>query len=267
MALGPVAQTRDWSWRNGESVVLEVVDAAGLFWIVKRHHQEWAYRRELPALLDWAPVMGAGRVPTVRAWDDATRTLVMTRLPGVVGAVDTADGHRQAGQLIARFHALGPAGEIEDYATTMHSQLDDWLRRVPEVLAADEISFVRNRIDALSSLPAPVTAPTHNDYQPRNWLLDDAGALRVFDFGRAKVDMFLRDFERMWFAQWTDQPHLRQAFFAGYGRELDPHEVSLITVRGAYQAASTILWAREHADPDFERHGRRMLDRLRRERT
>lgn len=265
MALGPVVQTRDWSWRNGESVVLEVADGAGLPWIVKRHHHEWAYRRELSALIDWAPAMGEGRAPRLRAWDDATQTLVMTRLPGVVGGVGTADGHRQAGQLIARLHALGPQGEIENYATTMHRQLDDWLRRVPEVLAVDEVDFVSHRIDELSSLPAPVTAPTHNDYQPRNWLLDDAGVVRVFDFGRAKIDMFLRDFERMWFAEWTDHPDLRRAFFAGYGRQLD--EVSLITVRGAYQAASTILWAREHADPDFEQHGRRMLGRLRRDRT
>lgn len=262
--LGPVTVLNDWSWPHGEAVVLEVQDQAGTVWVAKGNRVQRAYQQELAALTNWAPVFG-DRAPRLIASDDDTQTLIMTRLPGVAGTAATPESHRQAGQLIARLHHLADLGEVTDYAVTLHGQLDGWLDRVPGVLSGDDTAWVRITIDRLTSMPDPVTAATHLDYQPRNWMLDDTGTLRVIDFGRARVDMLLRDFERLWFKEWAGRDDLRHAFFTGYGRDLAPHEESLIVIRGAYQAASTILWSREHDDPDFEAHGRRTLLDLRSE--
>lgn len=260
--LGPVTVLNDRSWPHGEAVVLEVQDQAGVVWVAKGNRIQWAYERERAALANWAPALG-DRAPRLVASDDDTQTLIMTRLPGNAGTATTAHHHFQAGQLAARLHHLESQGAVTDYAATLHRQLDGWLDRVPDVVNSDDTAWVRTTIDKLTSLPDPVTTATHLDYQPRNWMLDDTDTLRVIDFGRARIDMLLRDFERLWFQEWVGQDDLRRAFFAGYGRDLNPDEESLIVIRGAYQAASTILWAREHDDPDFEAHGRRTLLGLR----
>jgi hypothetical protein len=132
------------------------------------------------------------------------------------------------------------------------------------VVGPAELDFVRAQIATMESLPTPRNCPIHNDNQPRNWLTDADGTVRVIDFGKAKRDVQLRDFERMRHQEWRGRPDLRDAFFDGYGRRLTAAEEQTLACIGAVAAVTTILWARAHADEEFERHGRRTLEHLRR---
>jgi len=259
----PLVLHRDRSWPHGESTVLEVRDAAGTPWIVKQARDPEAFAREARALLDWAPLLGDGLAPRLRATVADRALLVQDRLPGRAGTAATADEFRQAGRLIGRLHGAEPAVPDPDYAARCADNLDRWLHRVPGVVDGADLDFVRARIALVASMPAARSGPMHNDNQPRNWLTDAEGTVRLIDFGKAKRDVQLRDFERMRNAEWRGRPDLRDAFFDGYGRTLTDAEEQMLACVGAYAAATTILWARAHGDGPFEEHGRRALADLR----
>jgi thiamine kinase-like enzyme len=70
----------------------------------------------------------------------------------------------------------------------------------------------------LGFVPSYATV-NHGDNQPRNWLVDDTGTIRLIDFGRAGIDAWIRDIDRMYFAEWAADPDLEDAFFDGYGSQ------------------------------------------------
>jgi Ser/Thr protein kinase RdoA (MazF antagonist) len=215
------------------------------------------------ALRVWAPLLGDGLAPRLRATVAERSLLVQDRLPGRAGIAATPDEFRQAGRLIARLHAAEPAEPDPDYAARCADNLDGWLHRVPGIIAGADLDCVRARIALGAAMPPAVSGPMHNDNQPRNWLTDAGGTVRLIDFGKAKRDVQLRDFERMRSAEWLGRPDLRDAFFDGYGRTLTDVEEETLACVGAYAAATTILWARAHGDERFEEHGRRTLADLR----
>jgi Ser/Thr protein kinase RdoA (MazF antagonist) len=137
------------------------------------------------------------------------------------------------------------------------------VRQVPGVVGAAELDFVRAEIKMMESMSAAWNGPIHNDNQPRNWLTDADGTVRLIDFGKAKRDVQLRDFERMQHQEWRSRPDLREAFFDGYGRALSDAEEQMLTCIGAVAAVTTVLWARAHAAEAFEQHGWRTLEFLR----
>jgi len=57
-------------------------------------------------------------------------------------------------------------------------------------------------------------------------------------------------------------PDTGGAFFAGYGRTLEPHEHRQLSVLAAMHAMATVAWADEHADLQFAAAGRRALRRV-----
>lgn len=66
----------------------------------------------------------------------------------------------------------------------------------------------------------------------------------------------------MRYREWNARGGLREAFFDGCGRALTDTEQRMLACMGAVSAVTTILWARAHADPVFEREGRRILASL-----
>jgi Ser/Thr protein kinase RdoA (MazF antagonist) len=259
----PVVLHRDHSWEHGESSVLEVRDAAGTPWIVKQARYPDVFAREVRALRDWAPRLGEGRAPRLVAAVADSALLVMDKVPGRAGVASTGAEFHQAGRLIRRLHEVEPATADSDYPARATDNVDRWVRRVPGVVGAAELDFVRAQLALVESMPAARYGPVHDDNQPRNWLTDADGTVRVIDFGRAKREVQLRDFERMQYQEWRGRPDLREAFFAGYGRTLSDSEERMLACIGAVQALTTILWARAHADGSFEQHGRRTLESLR----
>lgn len=68
----------------------------------------------------------------------------------------------------------------------------------------------------------------------------------------------------MYFAEWIGRPELREAFFAGYGQQLDGPAIETLRCVGAALSVTGRLWAREHHNPTYEQHHIDTLRRLRR---
>jgi Ser/Thr protein kinase RdoA (MazF antagonist) len=259
----PLVVHGDHSWPHRESSVVEVRDAEGTPLIVKQVRNPDAFEREVRALREWAPQLGEGMAPRLLAAIPDRSVLVMERLPGEAGAASTAPEFRQAGRLVSRLHAAEPTTADADYPARAWHGVERWTHQVPGVVDATELDFVRGEVRLLESMPAVHNGPIHNDNQPRNWLTDSAGTVRVIDFGRAKRDALLRDFERMQHEEWRGRADLREAFFEGYGRTLSDVEERTLSCIGAVAALTTGLWSRAHGDEGFEQHGWRTLEFLR----
>jgi Ser/Thr protein kinase RdoA (MazF antagonist) len=224
------------------------------------------YRRELFAYQNWAPALGSA-APMLRAADDSRKLLVMTLLAGH-RAEETAaqfepSVHKQAGHLTRLLHdAAPPVLDHQILAATVES-LENWIERGRDLLSDDEIDFARDRVSPLVAFGAVPTVPCHLDNQPRNWLVDDGGAVSMIDFGGCRRDVWIRDLQRMYFQQWQGRPDLRDAFYAGYGRWPSADDLGMLRCYLAKHALSTIVWAHQYGDPEFEQHGRRVLAELR----
>ncbi len=264
--LGPVTLVRDMSWPGTGNVVAEVRDATGASWVAKIVAEPAGYLAELQAYRNWAPALG-DRAPALLAADDSLRLLVVSLLAGQraeeSGAQFDPAVHEQAGRLTRRLHDADPP-VLDDgiLAATVHS-LERWIERGRGLLAEEDIAFARDRVAPLTGFGPVPTVPCHMDNQPRNWLVDDAGTVSLIDFGASKREVWIRDLQRMYFQQWQGRPDLRDAFYTGYGRTPTAADLAMLSCYLAKNALSTVVWAHEHGNPDFERHGRRVLSELR----
>jgi hypothetical protein len=131
-------------------------------------HREWL-----------RPWVSTGHAPLLLFGDEAAKVLVTRYLPGTLvegtGAQDDPEIYRQAGSLLATFH--GQLSVVDD------DWNDRFRARVERHLA------LPHRIDReiercvyaeVSNWPGggARVVPTHGDWQPRNWLIDD-GTVRV----------------------------------------------------------------------------------------
>ena len=112
----------------------------------------------------------------------------------------------------------------------------------------------------LSVVDGEVTlVPTHGDWQPRNWLIDE-GTVRVIDFGRADLRPALEDLARLARQDFARDPALEDAFLSGYGA--DPREAGLWRRTLVVEAIATAAWAHGVGDEDFEQVGLQQISRL-----
>lgn len=144
--------------------------------------------------------------------------------------------------------------------------LADWAPAVGPDLAprlyvydAQSRTFVMDRLPGTAGVAS--TPDTHRQAgvlirrlhnQPRNWLVDDAKTVRLIDFGKAEIDAWIRDIDRMYFAEWVHHPDLEDAFFEGYGSPLSDEDRERLRCLGAATSITGRLWAREHHSPAFE---------------
>ena len=102
--------------------------------------------------------------------------------------------------------------------------------------------------------------PCHRDYTPRNWLVKD-GVQYVIDFEHARLDVWLADLARLHLGIWPDRPDLKEAFLAGYGRQLSDTDHAIL--QGvALTATWLVVKAREIRQPALEDAFRAALQRL-----
>lgn len=183
--LPDVELVADHSWGLLDTVVLHV-RSGGRDLVVKAcGPQNTHFPRELTAHRGWTDVLVArGDAGALVAADEDTRVLVLDRVPGrlALGTPDEHDPavHRQAGALLRRLHdqtaRTDPTYAEQEQAKTT-AQLDR-RHRIP----AERVEAVRAVLARFR--PTPVTVvPTHGDWQPRNWVVDD-GRLRAIDLGR-----------------------------------------------------------------------------------
>lgn len=260
--LGQIEFVADHSWDYGESHVLEVTDPAGTRWMVKHCFRRKVFDREVAALEELAPAVG--RAPMLRAKDRNEQMFIMPRLPGRAGTASTPEQFRQAGELTRRLHDAAPSIPLTDLAERLTVQMESWLRRFPDTVDPVDITYARDRLKDLDRIPATEAVRCHGDNQPRNWLVDNSNLVWMIDFGRAGGrDVWLRDIERMYFAEWYERPDLQAAFLDGYGKALTEDDIERLRGIGAAGSIGGRLWAAEHHAPDFEQHQIRILDRIR----
>jgi tRNA A-37 threonylcarbamoyl transferase component Bud32 len=251
----------DMGWGLVETFVLEIDSSLGRLVVKAGGASDGHIARELRAHEAWLePWVRTGHAPALVFGDAEAKLLVTRYLPGTLvegtPAQDDPEIYRQAGELLARFH-----GQL-----TVHDDAwNDRLRtRVERFLAQEhridpEIARrVRREIDNWTG-GAVDLVPTHGDWQPRNWLVDD-GTVRVIDFGRADLRPRDEDFLRLARQDFARDTRLEKAFLDTYGD--DPREPDAWRRARVAEAVATAVWAYGVGDTAFERSGHRQLEVL-----
>lgn len=249
----------DMSWNLVDTVVLHVKSGDDEFVVKGAPPSNHHIGREITAHLTAASALAQhGRAAWLVHHDRAANLLVTTYLPGALTAGTDSefdiDVHRQAGEILRMLHDQGSHVDLEwdaaatsktlDWLDTAHRIRSDTAARVTDILR-------RHRPHAVD------VVPTHGDWHPRNWLVDD-GEVRMIDFGRFDLRPAQTDFARLAVQQWRGAPHLESAFVEGYGRE--PRDPQLWRIIALREAVATAVWAYRVGDAQFEQQGHRMID-------
>ncbi|WP_127472673.1 aminoglycoside phosphotransferase family protein [Microbacterium sulfonylureivorans] len=248
----------DLSWGQTDTVVLHVDTPDGER-IVKaggpaNHHILRELQAHDGATDAW---VAEGRAARLRHADASRRILVLDYLPGVLAGATAAaldpDVHRQAGALLRQFHdESSHDGDAAEEAAARRAVA--WLDS-PHRIDAETERRLREALSAASP-EIPPAVPTHGDWQPRNWLVDD-GVVRVIDFGRFGLRSAVTDFARLASQEWLTSPAAERAFFEGYGDDpRTPEHWRLVRLR---EAIGTAVWAHQVGAEEFERQGHRMI--------
>ncbi|MEU6707347.1 phosphotransferase [Streptomyces wuyuanensis] len=246
--------------------VLHLVDADGNEFFAKQHSERDRYVRELHAYLAWGSQL-TGHVPHVVGRQDRTCTLLLTAVPGVrantvaPGSPDEERAHYEAGRVLGKLHRASSVPRSGAVGTDLAQRLGDWTARADRagLISTLERERLSHNADVLANTLMD-SAVCHLDYQPRNWLLGDAFGL--CDFEHMRRDARIRDFARLEFRRWQAAPHLRTAFFTGYGKPLNETEQRLLESFGAIEAVTSLVRGHEQNDLSLSTHGRTVLARL-----
>ena len=248
----------DLSWGLTDTVVLHVRHAEGESVIKAGGPGNHHIGREITAHEQWtAPWRETGRSARLLHADRERNILATSYLPGTLvkdhPAVDDPDTHRQAGELLACFHAQERTVS-EDYESTMDAKALAWLDSDHRIDAVTE-ARLRDAIAEHDHEPA-VLVPTHGDWQPRNWLVHE-GRVSVIDLGRADRRPASSDLARLARQEWLGRPDLEEAFLSGYGG--DPRETAAWQRTLLREAIGTAVWAYQVGDEPFEAQGHQMI--------
>ncbi|HEV2370296.1 MAG TPA: aminoglycoside phosphotransferase family protein [Acidimicrobiales bacterium] len=256
--LGPYRVIADHTWPEWrEALVLELADAEGVRWFLKRHRRAEGYRAELRAYQRWVPVLGP-HAPRLGDADDPSQSLVISAVAGRRPEQWVSPQlQHDAGALLRRFHDAEDLGPWEDMVAAKTARLEFWAARGGGLVDRQLVGAVRARLKALEGIGPVRCVPSHRDYSPRNWLVSD-GQLHVIDFGDAGPDVWVHDFGRL-LLSWRLPPQARAAFFDGYGRT--PTEEDMAVLRASYAADLVfgIVWTHEHTNAKLEASLRELL--------
>ena len=248
----------DLSWELMGTAVLHVRTPEGDRIIKAGATTNHHIGREIDAHLEFTtPWLAEDRAASMLRYDRNATILLLEYLPGelVQGtpAEDAPEVFRQAGHMLAEFHAQG-ARPDHTYEVRMNQKQLDWLER-PHRISPETVVTLRQLL--LEASPEPVIlVPTHGDWQPRNWVIDD-GMVRAIDFGRFDWRPAFTDFARLAVRQFDADPVLEAAFLDGYGP--DPRTPELWRILQIREAIGTAVWAYQVGDERFEMEGHRMI--------
>jgi Ser/Thr protein kinase RdoA (MazF antagonist) len=231
---------------KGRQMLIEVVAASGERLFAKQVHLERQWQAEFRAYRYWTPRL-RGLTPQLHAADKSLQTLLVSAVPGQRAAVLDAAAHREAGCALRRLHgARAPKPGGLSMATRATRRLDGLLERIPGLFTEAETRFARQNVQRLAALPDRPKVPCHGDYRPQNWLVDDAGIVRVIDFGEARWHVPAFDLTHLYLGAWWVHPHLATAFFAGYGRILGDDELEYVRSHLVLNAMGSVWYGRNH---------------------
>lgn len=249
---------RDHSWGLVDRVVLEVTHGAHRFIVKAGGTDDHHMARELKAHLNWLqPWTSRGRAPLLAHHDAAVNLLVTHFLPGhlVEGTDKEADpaAYRQAGELLALLHSQTSVRD-DAYEAAENAKSLAWLDK-PHRIDRDVEDALRAEIATWPVAPM-LLVPTHGDWQPRNWIVNE-GQVSVIDFGRAALRPAMSDFARMAAREFLRDAALEAAFLDGYGS--DPRDPAAWRRNRVREAVGTAVWAHQVGDEAFEVHGHQMI--------
>jgi aminoglycoside phosphotransferase len=243
-------------------LVLEVLDRAGARWFAKEVADPQCWRYEVRAYRRWTPALG-DLTPELKASDREARLLLLSAVPGEAPSATDRQAHRQAGALLRRLHEVMPEREQRPVdRRNANGPLHAIFLDRPGLLSEEQEQFARHHLRGLESLPPLPMVPSHGDFNTHNWLVDDAGTLRVIDFGNARWQIPALEFARLYFGPWWDRPDLASSFFEGYGRRPHDHELAFVRHRVVIRAVQSITFGVASSSKRHENFGRARLGRL-----
>lgn len=268
LARKAVGEVRAIDVQGFPSRLLHVADSLDRRYVVKQHHNAARFEQEVRAYSTYLTAMRDITAALV-AYDVSDQTLLLSHLPG-----SDADGigltirqeslvHHRAGAALRRLHdSAYTSKSAEQIGSGLARRMRQWTQR------ADHTGLIshneRRRLDAWArclSHTEMEAAVCHLDYQPRNWRLH-RDELFIIDFEHARPDARIRDFARLQHRYWVSHPHLRDAFFSGYGRTLSDAEDQRLHLFGAIEAVTALVRGHETGDAALSAHGRALLNRL-----
>lgn len=216
--------------------------------------------REIRAHREWlTPWTSRNRAPALVHADLEARLLLTRHLAGrlVEGSPydDDADTFRQAGVLLALLHDQ-PGVVEDDYQRRETARSLNWLAK-PHRIAPDVEARLRELVVSWDTTEPTPLVPTHGDWQPRNWLVEDDGTVSVIDFGRADLRPAESDLVRLAAQNFRRDPAVEAAFLDGYGH--DPRSPGSWHRTRVREAIGTAVWAHHVGDERFEQQGHRMI--------
>jgi Ser/Thr protein kinase RdoA (MazF antagonist) len=268
--LGSAVSLRPAGHADGEARVWRVEGSEGeVIAYLKQHRvpDKWHRERTILARLREPP---AAAVPELLASDDEGLRLLLRACPGVpatsisLTSHDERSLHEQAGRLRRRLDDV-PMDREDPVAlpAALTRRLHAWIERARPSLPPALLHDVAMAFD-----PHPFEGATrrwcHRDLGPHNWIVqptDHGPRLHVIDFGQARPDAWLVDVLKLWDDAWLRDPTLADAFFRGYGRELDATEHAQLRQLALLHGLATAAWGDRHAHAGFSHHGRAVLAR------
>ncbi|WP_159609414.1 phosphotransferase [Glutamicibacter sp. JC586] len=256
--LGDVEVVSDYSWNLSDTKVLHIRSNERDL-ILKTggegsHHisrELQAHRRHTDSLISH------GLAARMLFHNEELRLMVLEYLTGTL-CVGTRhefspDIYHQAGAALKLFHQ-----QAEHLDQHYESRLTEKIRHL--LSTEHRISFGQcqqmERILGAQDPKGVLLVPTHGDWQPRNWLVED-GRMRVIDFGRFEFRPAASDFARLASQQFKGRPALESAFVQGYGE--DPRQEPQWSIMLLREAIGTAIWAYQVGDVEFEAQGHQMI--------
>lgn len=247
--------------------LLLVADSSGRRYVVKQHRSAERFAQEIRAYTTYLTSLRDLTAELV-AHDPSSRTLLLSCLQGsncdnpALTSTECSLSHYLAGAALRRLHDAVPQEQAELAGPDLAERMREWTRRADHagIISRDERRHLHACALRLSST-AMQGSICHLDYQPRNWRLH-RDEFFIVDFEHCRPDARVRDFARLEHRHWTGQPHLRDAFFAGYGRLLSNAEQQLLRLFGAIEAVTALVRGHETGDAELSAHGRALLTHL-----
>ncbi len=243
-------------------VVIEAVDQDGKRWFAKRLERRGQWLAEVRAYRRWVPALG-DRALRLRGASARLLAFVVNAVPGRRGHDFDPVLHRGAGDLLRLFHEARPPRQAPDgFVDEMERRLNNWLSLSKDMFSTAEAEFARRQLRRVVELPPQPWVPCHGDYRPNNWLIDDAGTVRVIDFADSRWQFRGHDLTRLYFGPWWERPDLAAAFLDGYGQPLSDADREFICLYGPTAVIVTAVWGRLHSAAPVEERGRERLAQL-----
>lgn len=241
----------------------------GQRYIIKQHEAPDRFQAEARAYATWVHALGE-HAPSLIHADPDRLTLLLTVIPGQRATQLPGDSlaerqaHRNAGSVLRLLHQALPGPHISaEVPAYLAERMRWWAARahLAGLIAPSDLRVLHAWADQMATDTLETTV-CHLDYQPRNWITQASGQLGIVDFEHTRLDARIRDFSRLEHRHWRRAPHLRTAFFDGYGRPLDSAERDLLERFRFLEAVTALVRGHETGNPELLAHGRAIITDL-----